>query len=76
MMGNEPQFDPLNPTPEEEVEMCSGYRDEGLRAPVPSITSMAYDHGRRMRRNDCLGIVDDDQRGLARRAVEKAKATL
>ena len=66
MSNNQPAFDPLKATDAEETHMVRGYMDQGNRD-KPPITSVAYDHGWRMSANDRAGVVDDDQRELARR---------
>ncbi len=68
--SNEPPFDPLHPTPEEEADMLAGYMaaDTGKK---PDDASVAFEHGWRMRRNDIAGVVEDDQRELARRRREE-----
>lgn len=68
-MSNQAPFDPLNPTPEQEADMLSGYLTAGGAGPMPDLASQAFEHGWRMRRNDKAGVVDDDQRELARRIV-------
>lgn len=72
-MSNQPPFDPLNPTEEEQSAMLDGYRAAYAGVQKPVITSMAWDHGYRVGRNDRAGIADDDQRELARRAAEIRK---
>lgn len=69
MTSNAPVFDPLNPTPEEREDLHAGWLAAGGDEPKPAITSPAFDHGWRMHRNDLAGVVDDDQRELARRYV-------
>ena len=69
-MTNQPPFDPLNPTEEEQAAMTDGYRAAYAGVQKPAITSMAWDHGYRVGRNDRAGVADDDQRELARRAAE------
>jgi hypothetical protein len=73
-MTNAPPFDPLNPTPEEEMEMFAGYLAGGQRGPKPLLASAAFEHGWRMRRNDKAGVADDDQRELARRFAARNRA--
>jgi hypothetical protein len=68
MSSNYPRFDPLNPTPQESEDMFAGYRDAYRGSRIPDITSVAYEHGYRMGRNDKYSVVDDDQRKLAARA--------
>ena len=73
-MHNQPQFNPLNPTPQEEHDMLGGYLAAGGRFERPVLPSAAFEHGWRMRRNDKAGVVDDDQRALAKRqALETLK---
>lgn len=72
--SNAPDFDPINATPAEEAEMVSGYLDEVNKAAIPPITGPAYDHGRRMARNDRAGVVDEDQHELARRYRRQQEA--
>lgn len=69
MSTNAPPFDPLNPTPEEAEDMLAGYLAAGPNGPGfrPYPVSYAYEHGWRCRRNDMAGVVDEDQRELARR---------
>lgn len=50
--------------------MLAGYRASFGGAKMPDLASVAYEHGYRMGRNDRAGVVDDDQRELARRAAE------
>lgn len=78
MSANAPPFDPLNPTPDEELEMFAGYLAAGpLRAGrKPALPSVAFEHGWRMRLNDMAGVVDDDQRELARRHREQQSTPL
>jgi hypothetical protein len=68
-MSNQPVFDPLNATDEEERDMIRGYLDGRGNKPIPHITSMAYDHGRRNGVSDRTKMIDDEQRHLARRYV-------
>ena len=69
-MSNQPTFDPLNPTPQEEHDMLGGYLAAGGKYERPPLPSAAFEHGWRMRRNDAAGVVDDDQRELARRLAK------
>jgi hypothetical protein len=71
-MSNQPPFDPLNPTPEQEQDMLSGYLTACRPIPMPDLASMAFEHGWRMRRNDMAEVVDDDQKELARRMFEQS----
>lgn len=71
MTSNAPSFDPLRPTPEEDSDMVAGYLAAGASAPKPRITSVAFDHGWRIRKNDRAGVIDDDQHELARRYREQ-----
>ncbi|TXN33915.1 hypothetical protein [Methylobacterium sp. WL19] len=66
-MSNAPHFDPLNASSEEEADMVRGYREAGDMSAVLEMEGVAYEHGWRMRRNDMAGVVDADQRNLARR---------
>lgn len=66
-MSNQPIFDPLKPTSEGEADMLKGYLDGYNSRPAPSITSIAYDHGRRNDANDRARVADPDQIELARR---------
>ncbi len=43
MTSNAPNFDPLNPTPEEQEQVVEGYRDGFTGRPPPTVTSAAYD---------------------------------
>lgn len=71
MGSNAPEFDPLNATPEEQGQMFAGYMAAGERgAAIKTTASMAFEHGWRMRRNDMAGVVDDDQRALAKRVLK------
>lgn len=70
-MSNAPRFDPLKPTAQEAEAMLRGYRDGFGGTKKPSITDHAYDHGYRIGRNDRAGVVDDDQRELAFRALHE-----
>jgi len=47
--------------------MLKGYLDGYNSRPAPSITSIAYDHGRRNDANDRARVADPDQIELARR---------
>jgi hypothetical protein len=69
MTANQPEFDPLTCTRVESDQMLQGYDDGICDRPPPKVTSQAYDHGRRMAVNDKAGVVDDDQRELARRML-------
>lgn len=71
MTNNAPQFDPLNATPEQKADMLAGYLAADGSELKPGITSAAYDHGWRVRRNDMAGVADDDQRELARRLLRR-----
>lgn len=62
---NQPPFDPLHATPEEEDDMVAGYL-EGSGSPRPD-ASLAYAHGRSCRINDNAGIVEPWQMALAER---------
>jgi hypothetical protein len=68
-MSNAPDFDPLNCTPEQEVDLVKGYRDGLMGREPPAVTSIAYDTGRRNGTNDRAGIADPEQRLVARRLV-------
>lgn len=67
MSSNQPPFDPLNATDEEEADMLAGYRDGRADRPPPLVTSAAYDHGRRNGVNDRLKTTEPEMRELARR---------
>ena len=54
--------------------MVAGYLAAGGGGQKPDITSAAYDHGWRMRRNNINRVTDDDQPELARRYLEKKRA--
>lgn len=71
-MSNQPPFDPLNATPDEEQDMLAGYLAAGIGVSKPELAGLAYEHGWRMRRNDMAHVVDDDQRELARRMSERS----
>lgn len=71
-----PDFDPLNPSDAEAAEMVAGYGDGYYDRPPPRITSAAYDHGRRNGVSDRTGNIDEDQRALARRALDRIRAKL
>lgn len=74
MSSNQPDFDPLNPTPDEETGMMQGYLAAGiapLNAACPETASIAFSHGWRMRKNDRRHVVDDDQREWARKLGRK-----
>lgn len=73
-LSNAPEFDPINATSKEEAEMVTGYLDEVNKAAIPPITGPAYDHGRRVARNDRAGVVDADQSELARRYRRQQEA--
>lgn len=68
-MSNQPAFDPLNPTHEEQRDMFDGYLWGCRNQTPPGFPSIAFEHGYRMARNDKAGVVDNDQRELARRIV-------
>lgn len=71
-MTNQPVFDPLNCSREEEDEMVRGYFDGRHGHPLPPFTTIAYEHGRRNGVNDRAGVVEAEQAELARRAQERA----
>ena len=71
MSNNASHFDPLNPTPEERADMMMGWLAAVGNEPKPAITSAAFDHSWRMAMNDRAGVVDDDQRELARRLLRR-----
>jgi hypothetical protein len=73
MGSNAPAFDPINPVGDEQAEMVAGFTAAYAGAEKPAITSVAWDHGYRMGRSDLTGIVDDDQRILAKRHVAKSR---
>jgi len=73
MSNNQPTFDPLNPSPEEEDDMVRGYRDGLAGREGPAITSIAYDHGRRNGANDRAGVADKEQHDLAARKLGRIK---
>ena len=75
-MSNQPTFDPLNATDEEERDMIRGYLDGRANKPPPHITSMAYDHGRRNGVNDRLRRVDEEQRHLAKRFFKEGSEVI
>lgn len=60
MSGNQPKFDPLHCTKEEEDEMITGYLD-GFKDRPSSLDSLAYAWGRGNGVNDRLGVVDQEQ---------------
>jgi hypothetical protein len=69
-VSNQPAFDPLRCTPEEQDDMVRGYRDGRLGNPIPADASIAYEHGRRNGVSDRTGHIEPDQRALARRYLE------
>ena len=72
-MSNQPEFDPLNATPEQSDAMLAGYLDGGPSGPgFRQRDDIAYEHGWRVRRNDAAGLADNDQRELARRFAKRA----
>ncbi len=73
MTANAPPFDPIEASPEEEAEMVAGYLATWRGEPRPDLSSVAFEHGYRMARNDRLGIRDADQPELARRFLEKQR---
>lgn len=70
MSSNAPTFDPLNATEEEQADMAAGFLAAYRKEPLHALASIAYEHGHRMGRNDKAGVVDDDQREIARRMAE------
>lgn len=69
--SNAPEFDPLNPTPEEQGDMQAGYRDGCAGRPPREDGSLAYAHGRRNGVNDRAHTSDEDQRALAARVRQR-----
>ncbi len=72
---NEPAFDPLNPTPQEDCDIVAGYFAAFKDDALPNNASIAFEHGWRMRRNDMAHVVDADQRELARRHLAATRPT-
>ncbi|BAU93456.1 hypothetical protein MPPM_4851 [Methylorubrum populi] len=73
--NNAPDFDPLNPTPQEAHDMLGGYLAASGSFERPAFPSVAFEHGWRMRRNDMAGVVDDDQRKNAARLRDQPTPT-
>lgn len=71
-MSNQPDFDPLHPTPEEAEDMFHGYR-EGGGVGRPD-ASLAYAHGRACRVNDNAGTVEPWQMELLARKRREERA--
>lgn len=66
---NQPAFDPLNPTPEEEADMVAGYLDAWNRRP-PIRDSLAYAWGRGSAGRDRGDEPDAQRREVERRHFE------
>lgn len=69
---NQPGFDPLNPTPEEEDDMAEGYLDAWRRKP-PTRDSLAYAWGRGSAGRDRGDEPDVQRREVERRMGEKMR---
>jgi hypothetical protein len=66
---NQPPFDPLEPTPEEDDDMLAGYRDGFHNRPI-SRDTIAYAHGWHNGVCDRAGTYEPDQIALAKRYRE------
>ena len=72
--SNAPDFDPLNATPEQDADMVAGFLAAYAGKPMADLASIAWEHGYRNGRSDKTGIIDDDQRALAKRAVAMSRS--
>lgn len=72
MSNNQPPFDPLNATPEEDDDMLAGYR-EGRRGLPPSRESLAYAWGRGSASRDRGDEPDAQRREVERRYGEQLR---
>lgn len=70
--SNQPKFDPLNPTPEEQEDMTAGYLD-GWRGHPPSRESIAYAWGRGSAARDRGDEADAERREVERRLGERLR---
>jgi hypothetical protein len=66
---NQPPFDPLNPTPEEQADMAQGFMDGYAKRP-PARESLAYAWGRGSAARDHGDEPDEQRREVERRPWE------
>ena len=71
MSNNQPPYDPLNPTTQEDDDIFVGYR-EGFAGVKATKDSLAYAHGRRNGSNGRAKTADPEQLALAARMRREA----
>jgi hypothetical protein len=71
-MVNQPPFDPLNPTPEEDADMVQGFMDGYAKIP-PTRDSLAYAWGRGSAARDHGDEPDEQRREVERRHFEQVQ---